>query len=236
MKLAIMQPYFFPYLGYFSLIKHTDQFILLDTVQYIRHGWIERNRVLKQDEGWLYLSVPIIKKGRETLIKEVLINNQQNWKQKIFAQLDSYKKKAPYYSAVIELLNEVFSQEYNDIVALNSASLKIVCNYLGIEKEITIFSEMNRSIEEPREPDEWALNICKAIGNVNEYWNPPGGQSFFDPKKYEAAGIQLKFQNINLLPYSQRRDTFEPGLSIIDVLMFNSKETINDMLDNYNFI
>lgn len=94
MKLGIMQPYFFPYLGYFSLIKHTDRFILFDTVQFIRHGWIERNRILKPNEGWQYIQVPLIKdKGRDTVIKDVKIRNTENWQQKIIAQLQHYKKK-----------------------------------------------------------------------------------------------------------------------------------------------
>ena len=97
MRLGIMQPYFMPYLGYFSLIKNTDEFILFDTVQFIRHGWIERNRILKPSGGWQYFQVPIIKEnGRETVIKNVRINNSENWKSKILAQLQHYKKKAPY--------------------------------------------------------------------------------------------------------------------------------------------
>ena len=98
MKLAIMQPYFMPYIGYISLIKNTDQFILFDTVQFIRHGWIERNRILKPNEGWQYIQVPLIKdNGRDTVIKNVRINNAENWKSKIIAQLQHYKKKAPNY-------------------------------------------------------------------------------------------------------------------------------------------
>ncbi len=105
MKVGIMQPYFFSYLGYFSLIKHSDRFILLDTVQFIRHGWIERNRVLKQNEGWFYIQVPLFKSERGTLIKDIRINNNINWKNKILSQLQIYKKIAPNYFQVIKLLN-----------------------------------------------------------------------------------------------------------------------------------
>lgn len=236
MKIGIMQPYFFPYLGYISLIKHTDRFILFDTVQFIRHGWIERNRVLKQNEGWLYIQVPLFKSGRETLIKDIQINNTENWKNKILSQLQIYKKIAPNYFNVVRLLNEVFENDFNDIVHLNKRSLESICNYLGINKEIEIFSEMELNIEPVIEPDEWALNICKVLGNTDEYWNPPGGMSFFDKSKYEKAGIKLKFQKMDLLPYNQKRVTFEAGLSIIDVMMFNSVEEINGMLDNYSLI
>jgi len=236
MKLAIMQPYFLPYLGYFSLIKHTDEFILFDTVQFIRHGWIERNRILKPSNGWQYIMVPLKKHSRETIIKDIEINNDQQWKEKILAQLQHYKKQAPYFSNVIDILNEIFSKEYATIVDLNLASLKTVCNYLGINTPIQVFSLMNIDIEPANAPDEWALNICKALGNVDEYWNPPGGQSFFDKKKYESAGINLKFHSAILTDYDQKRNVFEPGLSIIDVMMFNSVDEINKMLDNYELI
>ena len=236
MKLSIMQPYFLPYLGYFSLIKHTDEFILLDTVQFIRHGWIERNRILKPSDGWQYIMVPLKKYSRETIIKDIEINNDQQWKEKILAQLQHYKKQAPYFSNVIDILNEIFSKEYATIVDLNLASLKTVCNYLGINTPIQVFSLMNIDIEPANAPDEWALNICKALGNVDEYWNPPGGQSFFDRKKYENAGINLKFHSAILTDYDQKRNVFTPGLSIIDVMMFNSVEEINKMLDNYELL
>ena len=236
MKLSIMQPYFLPYLGYFSLIKHTDEFILLDTVQFIRHGWIERNRILKPSDGWQYIMVPLKKYSRETIIKDIEINNDQQWKEKILAQLQHYKKQAPYFSNVIDILNEIFSKEYATIVDLNLASLKTVCNYLGINTPIQVFSLMNIDIEPANAPDEWALNICKALGNVDEYWNPPGGQSFFDRKKYENAGINLKFHSAILTDYDQKRNVFEPGLSIIDVMMFNSVDEINKMLDNYELL
>lgn len=237
MILGIMQPYFMPYIGYFSLIKHTDKFILFDTVQFIRHGWIERNRILKQNEGWQYIQVPLIKiEGRSTVIKDVKINNSENWKNKIIAQLQHYKKKAPYYFKVISIINEIFISDFEDIVTLNKLSLEKICEYLGFDTQIEVFSKMNLEIEEAREPDEWALNICKAIKGADEYWNPPGGQSFFDKSKYDRENIKLKFQSIELLEYNQNRENFEIGLSIIDVLMFNSIEEVNLMLDNYTLL
>ncbi len=102
MTLGINQPYFLPYLGYFSLINLVDEFILFDTVQFIRHGWIERNRILKPGFGWQYVSVPLIKAKRETIIKDMLINNEIAWQDKLIAQLIHYKKRAPYFNIVIE--------------------------------------------------------------------------------------------------------------------------------------
>jgi hypothetical protein len=236
MKIAIMQPYFFPYLGYFSLIKHTDQFVLLDEVQFIRHGWIERNRILKQDGEWLYIKVPLIKSGRDSLIKECRINGDQNWEERIFSQMVTYKKIAPYYNEVVDLLKEVFSKNYQTITELNREALELVCTYLSIKCNINVFSDMNLDIDEPAKPDDWALNICKAIGGVEEYWNPPGGADLFDRAKYENQKIRIFFPKVNIIPYNQKRKLFIPALSILDVMMFNSVEDIHSMLDNYDFL
>lgn len=237
MRVGIMQPYFFPYIGYISLIKHSDLFILFDTVQFMRHGWIERNRMLKQNNGWQYISVPLKKHHQKDRIQDIYINNDMKWKKKIIAQLGHYKK-APYYDKVMDVLQQVFAREYEDIVILNQACLEEVCEYLQIPCEIKVFSKMNLTIEDAKEPDEWALNICKAIPSVTEYWNPPGGMSFFDQTKYEKEKIALKFQRMNLTSYSQGRgnQTFEAGLSILDVMMFNSIEEIHRMLDDYELL
>lgn len=233
MRVGIMQPYFLPYIGYLSLIKHTDKFILFDTVQFIRHGWIERNRILKQTGGWQYIKVPLEKKEMNTLIKDIKIKNSENWKRIILAQIQHYKKIAPYYYKTLGILNKVFEKEYTSIVELNRDLLKEICKYLDIETPIEIFSEMNLEIKKVDAPDEWALNICKAISEVTEYWNPPGGIEFFSREKYENENIKLFFQKINLKKYNQRKENFESGLSILDVMMFNSKEEINKMLDDY---
>ena len=238
MRLAIMQPYFMPYLGYFSLIKHSDMFILFDTVQFIRHGWIERNRILKQNEGWLYIKVPLIRGGRDTLIKDCYINNDSDWKGRILDQLNTYRRLAPNYFKVVKLLKDIFDDDYNDITSLNKVALEKISEYLGIAKEIHVFSEMDLEIEKAEEADEWALNICKAIETDEKitYINPIGGLEFFDRKKYVDNGIDIYFQKMILEEYSQNRDSFENGLSIIDVLMFNTVKEVNNMLDQYELI
>lgn len=227
-----MQPYFFPYLGYFSLIKHVDKFIILDEVQFIRHGWIERNRIKKQPEGWQYIAVPLQKHSQKTLIKDIKIKNEVEWKRKIFAQIDHYKR-APYYSCVIEILEDIFQYDGESITNLNIVALQKVSEYLNIKTPIELYSDLGLELEEVKAADEWALQICKAVGQVTEYWNPPGGQSFFNKSKYEEAGIKLYFQEMELHPYKQFGTGFEKGLSILDVMMFNDSSTINSFLDRY---
>lgn len=233
-----MQPYFFPYLGYFSLIKNTDQFILFDPVQFIRHGWIERNRILKPNEGWQYIAVPLEKQAQSTLIQDTKIKTVENWQAKILSQLSHYKKKAPFYKASMEVISDAINYQTTSITQLNHHILNTVCQYLDIKYNSQIFSEMELTIDQSNAPDEWALNICKTLGNIDEYWNPEGGMSFFNKEKYDAANIKLVFLKPELNFYSQRRgkENFENGLSIIDVMMFNSPKQISEMLDEYELI
>jgi len=206
---------------------------LFDSVQFIRHGWIERNRILKPSCGWQYITVPLKKHGRKTKIDEIEINNNSDWKQKIFKQLEHYRKRSPFYIETIEVLKEAFNIETDSIVKLNEHIIKKICDYINVDINMDIFSEMKLPIEKSNEPDDWALNICKALGNVEEYWNPEGGLKFFDRTKYENEGFDIKFLRINLAEYPQRRPEFEPGLSIVDVMMFNEPRQINKMLDDY---
>lgn len=232
MTLGIMQPYFMPYLGYFSMIKHVDLFILFDTPQFIRHGWIERNKVLKTNGDTLYIKVPLVKSSRDTPMNEIEIRNTENWKRKIFAQLVPYKKEARYYKEVIAILEDAFTTKTNSIVELNFITLQKICNYLNIDTPIKIWSKMAVKIEPVNAPDEWALNICKAMG-ANSYYNLPGGKSFFDANKYIDAGLNLQFLELEQIPYKQFNGDFVPNLSIIDVLMFNDIKTIGVMLDKF---
>jgi len=235
MKYAIMQPYFFPYLGYYSLIKKSDRFILFDDVQFIRHGWIERNNILKPAEGRQYISVPLEKFSRGTKINEVKIRATENWNEKLLRQLDHYKKRSPFYNQTIEVIKKALDVETDSVVELNKNVLIETCKYIGIPLVVDVFSEMKLQIEPVTHPGEWALNITKALQG-SEYINPAGGVDIFRREQFDSAGIALNFLENNLTPYSQRRDVFEPGLSIIDVMMFNSPEQIVQLIDDAYFL
>ena len=235
MKVAINQPYFFPYLGYFSLIENVDLFILFDTPQFMRHGWIERNQILKPNGEPLYIKVPLVKHKRETAIIDIQIRRNENWQDKILAQLVSYRKKAPFYKEVIILLEDIFTIETDSISELNYYSLVKVCEYLGISTPIKVWSKMNIEIEEVKEADEWALQICKAI-KANTYINPKDGISFFDVTKYKNEEIDIKFLEFRIEEYKQLDNVFTPYMSIIDVMMFNEKEVIKEMLSKFKYI
>lgn len=233
MKIAIMQPYLFPYLGYFSLIKNTDYFVFFDTPQYIRKGWINRNRILKENGEPTYFTVPIQKTERETAILNIKIDNQQDWKKKILGQLSYYKRRAPYYEETMEVVQNVLGSEDAKlyISRLGIKSCLEVCKYLEINVKYDVFSKMDLEIGHVGAPDEWALEITKAMG-YDTYVNPPGGMEFFDSAKYEKEGIQLRFLQNNLPQYTQRIGKFVSGLSILDVMMFNSVDDIRKMLND----
>jgi hypothetical protein len=229
-----MQPYFFPYIGYYSLIKHTDKWVIFDVVQFIRHGWIERNRILKPGEGWQYVSVPLVKHSRDTLIKDIKIRTEEDWKDKLFRQLEHYKK-APFFKQAVELIREAINIETDSIVLLNANILKITCEFLSIPFEVNIFSKMEVNIEPVNHAGEWALQISKAL-QAKEYVNPPGGIEIFNNQQFEKENIKLSFINNTIRTYSQRRPSFEPGLSIIDILMYNDTPAISAMLDDIDVI
>jgi hypothetical protein len=230
-KLGIMQPYFLPHMGYFSLIKHTDEWVVFDTPQFIRHGWIERNRILKPREGWQYIKVPLDKHPRETPINQVRIRVSEPWRELILAQIGHYKKIAPYYEEVIAFLREALAYETDMISAMNVHLLEKVCSHLGIPFRSRVFSECNLELPPVKAPDEWALNISLALG-AEEYVNAPGGDGFFDRKKYDQHNLHLTFLATNMRRYDQKRAVFEPQLSILDVMMFNSRSEILAMLDD----
>ena len=119
--LGIMQPYFFPYLGYFDLINYTDRWIVFDTVQYIRHGWVNRNRILHPKEGWQHIVVPLKKHSRDTTIKDIEISKEPKWRKRILGQSQHYKKKAPYFYETYQLIEECLTIEECSISRLNVA-------------------------------------------------------------------------------------------------------------------
>lgn len=231
MKLGIMQPYFFPYLGYFDLINYTDQWIVFDTVQYIRHGWINRNRVLHPKEGWSYIIVPV-KYSRETPINQVRVASEKKWKKRILGQLSHYKRKAPYYQETINLIDSCLATEENSISSLNTSILEKVCTQLGIDFDFRVFSEMDVDLGPIESPGDWALRISEALG-ANEYVNPPGGEDLFDKNRFQDSNIKLTIRELPPFEYSCRGYKFIPNLSIIDVMMWNCPEAIKQYLDEH---
>lgn len=234
MILGNMQPYFFPYLGYFDLINYADRWIVFDTVQYIYQGWMNRNRVMHPSKGWQYIVAPVKKHPYNTAIKNIETIEGKDWRLRILGQLQHYKRCSPYFDKVISLVNDCLSTEDPSLTKLNVRCLKTICNYLDIRFEYDFFSEMGLELGPVNGPGEWSLRIAEALG-AKEYVNPPGGMAIFDPSLFEASGIKLTFRNLAPMEYVCQGYEYLPSLSIIDVLMWNSPIEIKKHLDGMQY-
>lgn len=229
---AIMQPYFFPYIGYFSLIHYADFFVLFDTVQYDRKGWMHRNRILKPGRGWQYFNAGVKKPPYKAAIKDVQLLKEDKWKQKICRQLWHYKNRAPYFDSVMTWLKSVLLPSFETLVQFNYHTLAGISNYIGIDFNCRAFSEMGLKIAPVEHSGQWTLRISEAL-NAAEYVNPPGGRDIYRVEEFESLGIKLSFLEHKLPRYEQFGNGFEPALSIIDIMMFKSPSQIRNMLNNY---
>jgi len=230
--LGIMQPYFFPYMGHFSLIAAVDEWIVFDTTQYTPKTWMNRNRVLHPNSGWQYVTVPLSNSSISIKTSEAKVLSLSEAKANIVGKLTHYKKKAPYADAVIALVQEVFDLAMDDsLVHLNVNSLGAVCRYLGIPFTYRVCSELDLSLPMTLPPGEWALEICSKLG-ANRYVNPVGGQKLFDYEKFEQRGITLDFAQAKELVYKTAPYQYEPNLSILDVLMWNSSIVVSEAIRN----
>lgn len=227
MKVAIMQPYFYPYIGYFQLIKSVDKFIFYDDVNYIKNGWINRNRILINGKA-AYLTVELKNASPFKLINEIEFTNKRT---KLLRSIELTYKKCPYFNDVFPVIEQNMNYQTNKISDLAIHSVKGVCHYLGI-KTIMETSSIAYSELKNKKREERIINICKQ-NYADEYINASGGVALYDKDYFRTEGINLKFIIPNSTEYNQNSNEFVPGLSIIDVLMFNSIEEINTMLDNY---
>lgn len=232
MILGIMQPYFFPYLGYFDLINYTDEWIVFDTAQYIRHGWVNRNRILHPNEGWMYVTVPVKQHAQEAAISEIQIANGQDWRRSMLGKLAHYKNRAPWAGQTMSLIKDCLALETSSLCELNVYALDRVCHRLGISFRYSLFSEMELDLGPVADPGDWALRISEAVG-AEEYVNPPGGVDLFDEEAFAESGIQLTIRNLPTFEYDCGEYDWIPDLSIIDVLMWNDPEEIRAYLDEH---
>lgn len=230
-----MQPYFFPYLGYFSLMGCADEFILFDTPQYDRKGWMHRNRILKPDDGWQYIHAGVIKPSFKACIKDVMIDQTENWKQLLLRQLEHYRVSASYYDDVLQFVSSVLTEPAYTLTQLNRNILTSIRDRLGLVCNIHTFSEMGIEIGSVEHAGQWALRIAESL-NADVYVNPIGGAGIFNPQEFSQSGIEIKFLRQHFPEYNQGRSHFEAGLSILDVFFFNALGKVTDMIFDYDTI
>lgn len=228
---GINQPYFLPYIGYFSLIKETDRWIVFDDIQYVKQSWGNRNKILKHPSGVSWINIPIKKHSRASLYSEIEIQNNSDWKQKLIRQFEYYKINAPYYKTVVKLFEDIIAPDFEYLVDLNINGLEIICDYLNIPFSFTKYSDLNLKITNVKSSGDWALQICKNL-DIRTYINPYKGYFMFETKDWDNENIKLQFLKNKNLMYAQKRVSFEERLSIIDVLMWNSIEEVHKLMES----
>lgn len=235
MKLAIMQPYFFPYLGYFDLINRTDRWIVFDVVKYSPKAWTNRNRVLHPSNAWQFITVPVHRHEGTGMIKDVLIVDRYKARDRILGQIEHYRTgRAPHFGTVRELVDTAFSStSSNRLCDLNIASLRVVCEYVGIPFEFSVLSDMGLELPPIEHPGAWALEISSAL-NASAYVNPPGGRNLFRKEEFEERNIDLEFTELLDFRYATGSYDFVERLSIVDVLMWNEPQMVKRYLDSLN--
>jgi hypothetical protein len=233
MKVAVMQPYVFPYIGYFQLLNAVDTFIFYDDVQFIKGGWVNRNRILVNSKD-LFLTLPCLNKSSNKKINEIYVNKQTKDFLNLLTTLKMAYSKAPYFNFVYPMLVQIFESNFETISQLAINSIISVCEYLDIKVNFKVSSQdfpqtfgLNRS--------DRLIEMCKMCG-VDHYINPIGGKELYDKTYFIRQGIKLEFLKSNISKYSQFSNVFIPALSIIDVLMFNSIEESLNMINNIEIL
>jgi hypothetical protein len=230
MKLGIMQPYFFPYLGHFALIAAVDEWIVFDVTQYTRRSWINRNRVLHPERAWQYISVPLKESSIHIKIREATIADAQKLEEHVLGKLMHYKRRAPHHAQVCEIVRNAFAGIVSDsLVSLNVSGLRAVCEYLGLPFRHRICSQLGIDFPEGLGAGDWAPWISAELG-AKTYVNPIGGWELFNPLDFANRGVGLRFLDFEPLVYETPGYTFEKNLSVLDVLMWIGPDAIGRAL------
>ena len=232
MKLAIMQPYFFPYVGYWQLINAVDKYIIYDDVNFIKGGWINRNKILMNGED-KQINLQMHNASPNKLINEVEVLGNIVYNKKLLKTLESNYGKAPYFSDAFPVINNIITLEEKNLAKYLESSIRLVCKYLSINTEILVSSEIKKN-NELRGQDK-VIEICKIL-EADEYINAIGGQDIYSREDFDAQRILLRFLKTGKIIYRQLMNDFVPNLSIIDVMMFNSPEQIKELLEIYELI
>lgn len=223
MRLAIMQPYFLPYVGYFQLIAAVDKFVLLDDVNFINRGWINRNRILSNG-NLHWLTLPLAKASQNRLISEIEMVDDPAWKRKTMRTVELSYQKAPFASQILPLFSRILEEANGSLSEFLCWHLREVADYIGIGTRIGATSTIYP--KEGRSGQDRILDICKREA-ATSYVNLPGGRKLYSAELFASAGIELLFieANSERLPL-RHGGTESPTPSILDLLMFNSSAAI----------
>ena len=230
MKLAIMQPYFFPYIGYFQLLNYVDTYVLYDDVNYINRGWVNRNYILVNNEKHL-LTLSLNKASQNKLINEIEISGSH--KSKMIKTIQRSYARAPFFSEAYPLIESAFQLQESNLAIFLYKSILMIADFLGCNTKIVLSSQMNKNND--LKGQTRILHICETLG-ATHYVNAIGGMELYSKKEFQERGIHLNFLKTDRVEYEQYGNHFEPNLSIIDVLMFSSKETVKNFLMKFQLV
>ncbi|MDP2762122.1 MAG: WbqC family protein [Sideroxyarcus sp.] len=225
MKLAIMQPYFLPYIGYFQLMAAVDLFVVYDNIKYTKKGWINRNRMLQNGKDAMF-SLPL-KSGSDSLNvceRELAADFKRD---KLLNQFNGAYRRAPYFAQAFPLIEQIVRHEDTNLSRFLHHAISLTCGYLGITTEIRVSSDI--TIDHELRNQGKVLALCGAVG-ATTYVNAGGGRELYSKSAFQERGIDLKFIQSKPFEYVQFGDAFVPWLSIIDVIMFNSVGEISENL------
>lgn len=228
MKCAIMQPYLFPYLGYFQLIHAVDVFVSLDDVKYVPRRWINRNRILAGNTA-KYFTFSLKKDSSKLNINErFYVDDLESQKTRFFNLLRNHYRKAPLYIPTISLLERILDYDDLNVAAFNLHTLKTLSQYLGITTEFLVSSELDK--DNSLKASDKVININQRL-NAEVYINPIGGIGLYSREQFARHHIKLNFLKTNPITYPQFDHPFIPDLSVVDVMMFNDKNVIPHYLE-----
>ena len=227
MKLGIMQPYFMPYIGYFQLMKAVDKYVVYDDVNYIKGGWANRNYILINGEKEMF-TVTLQKASPNKLFNEIVIGDDFK---KLMKTLQMNYSRAINFDQTMVLMERIISFPNKQLAVFIANSFREILSYLSVETEILMSSEIPKD-NSLRGKDK-IIQICEILG-ADTYYNAVGGKNLYDQEEFREHGITLNF--VDSLPqvYSQLHTReFVSGLAMIDVLMNNTKDKVNSLLESY---
>lgn len=228
MKLGIMQPYFFPYIGYWQLINAVDEYVVYDDVSYIKGGWVNRNNILLNGQKHL-ITMPLEGSSSFKNINEIGVTKNAIAKRKILKTMETAYKKAPHYEEIMPIIESLI-EENESISMLNYHSIMEINRYLGIPTKIHLSSQIKKDIS--LKGQDKVIHINRVLG-ADTYYNAIGGRELYDADVFRQNGLRLYFLEADVKNYRQFAGEFVPNLSIIDVLMFNSIDSIRRLLNQY---
>ena len=220
-----MQPYFFPYIGYFQLIAAVDKFIVYDNIKYTKKGWINRNRMLQNGKDEVF-SLPLKSASSYLNVCERELAADFN-RDKLLNQFKGSYSRAPYFAQTLTLIEQIVLHHDTNLFRFLHHCIIKTCEYLGIATEIRISSGI--AIDHDLKNQDKVLALCAALG-ASTYVNAIGGRELYSKETFRERGVELKFIQSKPFEYPQFGDEFVPWLSIVDVMMFNSVETIKESL------